>query len=248
MAKDSNEALKNMARESSESLQKVNSLLYDLELLEGLNTAELSLIVGKARLKTYPAGSMVFTPADSPGESVYILNQGRVDMYRLTSSGKRLVTRQILPGSVFGMRRLFSRVMQYDFAEAIQDSTIFVLNREQLLASLKNHPKLLLRILEMVYDRLRLLEERLVETAYSPVKVRIAYFLLSHADPSSGTLSDFTHEEIGDTVGAVRQTVTETLGMLRKQGLIQTTPGHIRIIDPRGLEVIVQCSDIEASD
>ena len=234
--------MKNIARESSESLRKVNTLLYDLELLEGLDAAELSLIVGKAKVKTYTAGSMVFSPDDSPGESVYILNQGRVDMYRLTSSGKRLVTRQILPGSVFGMRRLFSRVMQYDFAEAIQDSTIFVLNREQLLASLKNHPTLLLRILEMVYDRLRLLEERLVETAYSPVKVRIAYFLLSHADPSSGILNDFTHEEIGNTVGAVRQTVTETLSMLRRQGLIQTGPGHIRIIDRRGLEGIVQCS------
>jgi CRP-like cAMP-binding protein len=232
-----------IARENNDRLRKVNSFLYGLEPLEGLSPAELSLIIGKTKAKIYPAGSMVFTPDDSPSENVYVLSQGRVDMYMLTSSGKRLVTRQIFPGSVFGMRRLFTRVTPSDFAEAVQDSKIYVLHRQQLLASLKNHPALLLRILEMVYGRLRMLEERLIETAYSPVRVRIAYFLLNNADPDSGVLGDITHEEIGDTVGAVRQTVTETLSILRKQGLIQTRPRQIRLIDRRGLEAIVEYSD-----
>ncbi len=231
-----------LGSDRNERLRKINSLLYELELLEGLSPAELSLIVGKTRVKTYSAGTMVFSPDDSPSDSVYVLSLGRVDMFMLTSDGKRLVTRQILPGSMFGMRRLFSRVKQSDFAEAIEDSTIFVLNREQLLASLKQHPNLLLRILEMVYDRLRLLEVRLLETAYSPVKVRIAYFLLNNADPRSGILGSVTHEEIGHIVGTVRQTVTETLNTFRKQGLIAIRPRQIRIIDRKGLERIVERS------
>ena len=55
-------------------------------------------------------------------------------------------------------------------------------------------------------------------------------------------LTDVTHEEIGDIVGAVRQTVTETLSRMRNQGLILTKQKQIQIIDRHGLEEIVQGS------
>ena len=101
----------------------------------------------------------------------------------------------------------------------------------------------MLRILENVVSRLYLLEERLVEAVYNPVIVRLAYFLLTNTDMESGVLTDITHEEIGNRIGAVRQTVTENLGLLRKRGFIQTLPGQIRVIDRQNLEKIVQGSE-----
>ena len=110
------------------------------------------------------------------------------------------------------------------------------------MALLKRQPDLTLRILETVCNRLRLLEERLVDTVYNPVRVRLAYFLLTGVDSASGILTNVTHEEIGNTIGAVRQTVTETLGLMRKQGLILTKPKQIRIINRHGLEEIIRDS------
>lgn len=182
-------------------------------------------------------------PEDSSCERLYILQQGRVDLYRLTASGKRLVTRQILPGSVFGVRGLLGRIMQKNFAEAVEDSIISIITQEQVLALLKHRPELTLRILEMVCNRLYLLEERLVETVYNPVSVRLAYFLLTNANSVSGVLTHITHEQIGNTIGAVRQTVTETLSLMRKQGLVMTKPKQIQIINRHGLEEIIQGVD-----
>ena len=82
-----------------------------------------------------------------------------------------------------------------------------MITREDVLALLKRRPDLTLRILEIVGNRLRLLEERLLQALYSPVTVRLASFLLANIDSTSGELSDITHEEIGNTIGAVRQTV-----------------------------------------
>jgi CRP-like cAMP-binding protein len=216
--------------------------LYAADLFGGIEVSQLDLLFGDVEVLTCPAGTILFTPEDS-SERLYILRQGRVDLYRLTTSGKRLVTRRIIPGSTFGMMGLLGQTMQGNFAEATQDSDVYMITREGVLALLKQRPDIALRILEIVGNRLRLLEERLVDAAYSPVMVRLASFLLINVDSSSGLLTGVTHEEIGDTIGAVRQTVTEVLGLMRKQGLILIRPKQIRIVDRQGLEKTARGSE-----
>ncbi len=227
----------------SSKTRKAISLLDEIEPFKGLSQTELASLFDEMEIRTYPAGSIIFTPGDPSCERLYILKQGRVDLYRLTASGKRLVTRQILPGATFGVRGLLGRAMQGNFAQATEDSTIYIISREHILALLERQPELALRVLEAVCNRLRLLEERLVEAVYNPVSVRLAYFLLASVDSASGVISNVTHEEIGNTIGAVRQTVTETLSLMRRQGFILTEPKQIRIINQRGLEEMIRGSE-----
>jgi CRP/FNR family cyclic AMP-dependent transcriptional regulator len=214
----------------------------EIDPFEALGPREMASFLAKAHLQTYPAGSIIFSPEDASTERLYILKQGRIDRYRLTAGGKRLVTRRILPGTVFGVMGLLGRSMQGNFAQAAEDSLVYVITREDVMALLKRRPDLTLPILEIVGNRLRLLEERLLEAVYSPVRVRLASFLLSHADSTSGELPEITHEEIGNTIGAVRQTVTEALAIMRKLGLVETGQKRIRVIDRRGLEKIIEGS------
>ncbi len=207
-------------------------------MFKGLDPGERSAFFKQAELQAYPAGSMIFTPEDSSTERLFILKEGRVDRYRLTPSGKRLVTRRIAPGEVFGVMGLLGRTMQGNFAEAAVDSVVYLLTRDRVLALLRRQPDFALRVLDNLGNRVRQLEERLVETAYSPAVVRLARFLLDNADPLSGSLPAITHEQIGNTIGAVRQTVTEILGTMRRRGIIVTTGRQIRIVDRKGLESI----------
>ena len=105
---------------------------------------------------------------------------------------------------------------------------------------LRNGPDVALRILDIVGNRLRLLEERFLETAYSPVKVRLAHFLYSNLDQLE-MLTNITHgTNSGDNVGAARQTITEVLGIIQKQGLIRIKHRSIRILNRKILEKIAQ--------
>jgi CRP-like cAMP-binding protein len=219
--------------------QKDSSLFYENDLFKGLKPADLALLFEKMEVRNYSAGSLIFMPQDSSCENLYLLDSGRVEMYRLTANGKRLVTRNNLPGEVFGIRGLLGRNMQKNFAEAKEDSAIGVITRQQVFEHLQHRPELMLRILENVCSRLYLLEERLVEAVYNPVNVRLAYFLLTNSS-DSGVIAKVTHEEIGNRIGAVRQTVTETLGLLKKQGLVTIQPGLIRVVDRRRLEEMVK--------
>lgn len=230
----------NSSSKCPDNLQRESRLFYENELFKGLQSAELSLLFNKMQVQMFKAGNIIFMPEDPSCERLYLLSQGMVEMYRLTADGKRLVTRHISPGGIFGVRGLFARRMQKNFAEAVEDSTIGVINREQVLEHLKLQPDLMLRLLENVCSRLYLLEDRLVETVYNPVAVRLAYYLLTNADMVSGEITGITHEEIGNQIGAVRQTVTETLGLFRKQGIVQIKPGQVQIVNRNLLEEMIK--------
>jgi CRP-like cAMP-binding protein len=217
-------------------LRKQSTAYSENDFFKGLKPEELAGLFERMEIRSYPARSLIFTPEDASCENLYLLNQGQVEMYRLTAGGKRLVTRHISPGGVFGVRGLFGRSMQKNFAEAIVGSSVGVISRMQVLEHLKRQPDLMLRILENVCSRLYLLEDRLVEAVYNPVSVRLAYFLLTNAEADSGVLTDITHEEIGSRIGAVRQTVTENLSLLRRRGLLRIDPKKIQILDRPGLE------------
>ena len=82
------------------------TLLYKIDLFKGLGPKDLESFFKQVELKFYPAGSIVFAPEYFSCEQLYILKEGRVERYRLTSNGKRLVTRRILPKGVFGVMGL----------------------------------------------------------------------------------------------------------------------------------------------
>lgn len=217
-------------------LQKMTNVT---ELFGIKKPEELLSVFDKIQVHAYKAGEMVFIPGESTCERIYILKEGEVDLYQITSNGKRLVIGHLMPGTVFGVRGVLSRARQRNFAEAVQDSVSYVITKEQFLAYLKRNPEVTIRMLEAGYECLYVAEERLMKSSYSPVKVRIAYFLLSNSDPASGLISNFTHEEIGNSIGAIRETVTDVLNIMRVEGLVHLGRKQIQLVDRKRLTAIL---------
>lgn len=193
------------------------------------------------RAREFPPETVFFSP-DEPRERLFVLLDGRVDLYRLTPDGKRLVTRRVEPGEVFGEIGLLGRSMRGCFAEAMEPCQVYVASREDFLCILQKQPELALRLLENLGNRLKGLEARLEQTAYLTVKERLAAFLLENADRETDTLDGFTHAEIGDTIGASRATTTVTLGEMRHEGLIDVHYKAVHVLDRAALERIALLS------
>ncbi|MDO8637471.1 MAG: helix-turn-helix domain-containing protein, partial [Dehalococcoidia bacterium] len=99
-------------------------------------------------------------------------------------------------------------------------------------------PDVAISLLELVGTRLRLIEERLLESAYSPVAVRLAHFLLTNMGKDSQLVTGFKQIEIADSIGAVRQTVGEALNLMQRQGILKVEPKRIRVLLPHRLKEI----------
>jgi CRP/FNR family cyclic AMP-dependent transcriptional regulator len=214
----------------SDEMRKMSS---ETELFRGLNRIE------EQQVRKYPAGSYIFMPGAPTPEMIYILKEGRIEMFRLSSDGKRLTTGEIFPGTVIGLRGVLARATQKNFAQAVEDSTISTISKEQFIKYLNSNPALAVRLLENSYQLVSMLEERLIAVTYVSVRLRLADFLLNNINDDSEILSNFTQEEIGNTIGAARQVVTKHLSMMRKEGLLTTKPKEIKVIDRRGLEQIL---------
>lgn len=208
-----------------------------IDLFKDLTHPEVEEIFRGVMVRRCSPGTMFFTP-DDPSERLFILKEGHVELYRLTADGKRLVTRQIGPGMVFGEMGLLGQTMHGCYAEATDDALVCTATRDDVLRLFHQRPDLAMRLLEIVGNRVRLLEARLEQTAFMPVRSRLANFLLDNAD-RSGMISGYTHADIGDIIGALRQTVTESLNLMQRQGLIDVGQKKIHIVDRRALETVV---------
>jgi CRP-like cAMP-binding protein len=138
---------------------------------------------------------------------------------------------------------LLGQGMQGNFAETAEDSLVRVTTTEQVKRLLKSDPDFALRILQLVGNRLNELEERFVQIAYSPASARMAHLLLANMDPATGAVEGLTHAEIGDTIGALRQTVTEILASFKRRGLVTTGCRRICILDRPGLKSLTMTAE-----
>ncbi len=135
----------------------LNSYFYDtddVELFNGIHHNKLVSLFKNVKSRTYPAGSIIFRPQESLCENLFYLERGRVEMYRITLEGKRLVTRQILSGSIFGIKGLLmGQFNQKNFAEAVEDSSVGIITRQEFMNTLKTQPEIMLHITEILCNR-----------------------------------------------------------------------------------------------
>lgn len=217
--------------------------LQRVDVFKDLTMEEIEELGKDLTMRECVSGTVFFSPDDST-ERLFVLKTGHVELYRLTASGKRLVTRRLGPGSIFGEMGLLGQTMQGEFAEATEDALVCTATSEDIRRLLREHPDVAMRMMEIIGNRLKLLEGRLEQAVFSPVKVRLANFILTNMDPTVGLVAGFTHAEIGDTIGALRQTVTETLSEMQGEGLLEVGHKRVRITNRRGLEEITQAQGV----
>lgn len=174
-----------------------------------------------------PQGAMV--PPGGGGEWIYVLTRGRVRLSRLTLGGRRLDLEQLEAPDFFQAEPIRQGV-----AEALEQSELRPMTREQALQVARARPDLGFRLLEAFGSRLVEREERLEYLAYHSVPARLAGALLRLRD-QRGVIEDVTHQQLGDIVGAYRETVTKVLRHLQQDGLIEVRHRRLRVLDPAGL-------------
>jgi CRP/FNR family cyclic AMP-dependent transcriptional regulator len=208
------------------------------DIFRDLSPTEMAELDRMTALITCPRGRVIFTPGQT-GEVLFVLKKGRVHLYRLTADGRKLVTATFEGGTVFGEMSFIGQGMGGSFAEAADDCTLCVMGRADVERLLLAYPKVALRLVELLAARLAQAEERLETLAFKRAASRVAAALLSLAD-ERGDIVGVSHQEIGEQVGAFRETTTRILNDFRARGWIELHRLRIRIRDPEGLRRVTE--------
>jgi CRP-like cAMP-binding protein len=212
--------------------------LREHRIFAGLSSREHAWLTTSTTMVRHQQGQVFYRP-DDRGEVLFILKEGRTNLFRVATDGRKLVTAHLQPGTVFGEMALFGQGMYGCYAEAATDCLICVLGKSDLMGLIRRDPIVGLNLLEDVGKRLQECESQLEAFAFGNVTSRLASFLLDEAD-AFGTVLGLTHQEIGERLGIYRETVSQTLGRFRQQGLVAVEPRHIRLLDPDRLARITR--------
>lgn len=199
------------------------------DLFQDMDERSLEQIERGTAMTSCQRGTVFYTPGET-GEVLFILKAGRVNLYRMTAEGKKLVT-----ATVFGEMSMIGQGMVDSFAEAAEDCTLCVMSRVDVERLIKEQPSVSLRLLELLASRLDAAEERLADVAYKSVPARIATTLLRLAGDDNAPVR-LSHQDIADMVGTYRETATRILNELRADGLIELKRMLIEVVQPDGLE------------
>jgi len=213
--------------------------LKAVDIFQDLSEEELEALDSSITIVPCEVGKIFYAPEDT-GEALFILKEGKVQLYRISPDGRKLVTNTLAPGTVFGEMSLIGQGMYDSFAEAIEDCAVCRMDRADLERLLVEKPQVALRILEVIGKRLVEVEARLEDIAFKTVAARLASLLLRLMKEQGATITGFTHQNLADAIGTYRETTTQTLNSFKAQGLLNTGRKRIEILDAEGLQHIAE--------
>jgi len=215
--------------------------LSEIEIFQDLTQLEMEQMDRTTTMSTCAPGRVFYGP-DETGEVLFLLKSGRVQLYRLSPDGKKLVVSILEPGAIFGEMSLIGQGMHNAFAQAIEECTLCVMSRMDVEQLLINKPQVGLRIMEVMARRLQDVESKLEDMAFKSIPSRLASLLikLSDSNSSNGTVMGYTHQDLAEMIGTYRETTTQTLNDFKNQGWINIERKRIDILDHTSLEVLTE--------
>lgn len=215
--------------------------LRAVDIFQDLTDAEVKEVSDMTRMCMYPSNHIFYMP-DDPGEVVFILKHGRVQLYRVSPDGRKLVFATLQAGAIFGHMGMIGQRMHNTFAEAVGDCKICIMSRADLEELLLAKPVVALRILDAVGNRLIEAEQRFEDIAFRRMPARIARLILQliEENGTNNTLKGYTHQQLADMLGTYRETTTQILNDFKQRGWITLGRKSIQVLNFVALEELTE--------
>lgn len=220
-------------------------LLRKAPLFESLKNDELVILAANLKQRVFARGVVIFHKG-SPGNSLYLIESGKVRIFVLSDSGQEITLNTHGPEECFGELALLDGLPRSASAVSMDRTVCYVLQREDFLAVLESHPGMVRSILALLSSRVRHATAYAESLAFLDVQSRIASTLLALADrhgiQKHGIEIDLrlTQGDLASYVAATRESVNKALGSLRDQGLVAIDGQTITVIDAQGLQALIQ--------
>jgi CRP/FNR family cyclic AMP-dependent transcriptional regulator len=185
--------------------------------------------------KCYPLGEVLFTEQRAP-TGVFLIREGKVKLSINSSDGKRLSLRIAKAGEVLGLTATLSGNSCEATAETITPARIIQISSAEFLSFLARHAEVYKFVTEEVTQQYNMACEQLRTVGLcssAPEKLARLLLDLSEKGQTTENCARFrfllTHEQVGEFIGASRETVTRTLGSFKLRHLVAVHGSTITI-------------------
>ena len=167
---------------------------------------------------------------------IFFLKSGTIKIVSLSSNGEELVKNIIKKGNIFGIMGLLGIKSENDFAVAMEDSMVCIIDSTYFKKMMGEDPKLNNYIFKLAGDRIKRLERNLSSLICKKAKTRIEDFIIDYVEDFGIETGDFfiaknliSNSDIGKLTSTSRQTVNKTMNDLKRNNIIDFDKYLIRI-------------------
>ena len=172
-----------------------------------------------------------------------MIGMGRVRLTRALSDARTLSIGYRGTGDLVGEAALGGATAYRETAVATEDVEALMVPVATVRALVAADHVFGCGLLSMLVERHGDTEDRLASMLFRNVEARLAEFLVKAAarwgipEPRGVLIAaPFTHQEMANMIGSTRETVTLTLGDLRKKGVIEIDRRRIVVLDRESLK------------
>ena len=177
--------------------------------------------------RKYKKGQILFFEGDVE-DKLYIVNKGKIKVYRYNKEGREQILYILSDGEFIGDMSLLKKGKFQFNAEALEDTYICTIAKDDFDRIITENPEITLKVLEVLHDRLMDLENLIQNLSTKDVEVRIASMLKSFAKDygvkdEQGIIIDLplNREEMANYIGVTRETISRKLTALQDEDIIE---------------------------
>ena len=216
--------------------QRLYEALKDVPVFREVDPAGLTELARLARARICRPHEVVVRQGDQ-GDCVFIISTGFLKVCVAGPSGSMSTLCVVGPGEIFGELSLLDGGPRSATVTAITRADLVALDREPFLELLASRPRVAIAIMEVLARRVRRLSERSDDLTGMRVGSRLAKQLLLLAENHAHQLGPtrlrlgvkLSQRELGELVGATRESVNKNLSALRDGGAVADDGGYVVI-------------------
>ena len=193
----------------------------------------------------YPRGVGLFQEGEAP-RGIYVVCSGEIKTFAHSPKGDAVILRRVGPGNVLGVSSTLTGSLYPVSAETLLPSQVTFIPRAEFLRFLTTHPESYRIVVEALALQLQKAWEHTRLLALNRhVVSRLAELLLERTEEHGQTSPQglfvpfpATHEEIAESIGATRETVSRIISDLVRQGVLRRKGGGFLLLHPAQLEAL----------
>ena len=208
----------------------------------GREDALKSLSEGR-NVNHYRKKQLIYSEGNHPLR-LYFVQKGKVKTFKSNDDGKELTVGLYREGDFFGYISLLENSIYKETAEAMEDSEVAIIPREDFESLINDNPDVAKRFIRMLASNVSEKEEQLLGLAYNSLRKRVADALIalqrkyreSSAEPFSIHIS---REDLANIAGTATESLIRTLSDFRAEKLIEIRDGRIVIMNEKRLAAML---------
>ncbi len=218
-------------------MNSLSDILLYVPIFSELEKETINKIVQIGSKKTYPKDNVILMEEEA-GSALFVIINGKVKVARTSNDGREVILSILSDSDFFGEMAILDGFNRSATVTAIEESELFIIQRNDFLDLLTQHPAIAIALLRELTRRLRNADLKIKALSLKDAEGKVATVILQLADDVGKIKQGIVEieklplqQDLANMAATSRETISRTLHSFAKKGLVELEGSKLRILN-----------------